>query len=94
MDDHAKKRTHYVPSNTSQQFGQRKGMQFMDIWKLSVTRPDAHLRPLNDCSHVCMPGVSNEWLNFWWHLMVNEAENNDYDELPMSDSWYAAGMPT
>lgn len=66
----------------------------MDIWKLSVTRPDEHLRPFNDCSHSCLPGGPNEWVELHWHLMVNEAENNDYDELPMGDSWYAAGMPT
>lgn len=94
MDDYAKARIQYVPSNTSQHFGRRHGLQFMDIWKLSVTRPDAHLRPVNDCSHSCAPGVANEWLEFWWTLMVNEAENNDYDDPPLGDSWYAAGMPT
>jgi hypothetical protein len=94
MDDYAKSRTHYVPSNTSQHFGRRRGMQFIDIWKLSVTRPDAHLRPANDCSHSCAPGLANEWLEFIWHLMVNEGENDDYDDPPFGDSWWAAGMPT
>lgn len=82
MDEHASHRTDYVPSNTAQQSSRRSGMRFMDLWTMSVKRPDAHLRPENDCSHVCFPGLPNEWLGFMFHLMVNEAENADYDEPP------------
>ncbi|KAJ9105555.1 hypothetical protein QFC19_003537 [Naganishia cerealis] len=57
-------------------------MQFMNLWPLSVTRPDAHLKPSTDCMHFCNPGVPNEWLEFMWHSMVLGAENDDYDELP------------
>lgn len=84
MDEHASRRTGYKPSNTSQQSLRRRGMQFMDLWTMSIKRPEAHLRPENDCSHYCSQGVPNEWLEFQWHLIVNEAENDDYDEpLPV-----------
>lgn len=65
----------------------------MDLWTLSVKRPEAHLGPLTDCSHYCVPGVPNEWVEFMWHLMVVEAENEDYDDPPYGDSWWLAGMP-
>jgi hypothetical protein len=39
------------------------GMQYLDIWPMSVQRPDAHLLPPNDCLHYCygVGGVMEEW---------------------------------
>lgn len=82
MDKHAINRTGYVPATSSQHSTRRSGMRFLDLWTMSVKRPDAHLRPENDCSHYCYPGTMHEWLGFMWHLMVNEAENDDYDDPP------------
>jgi hypothetical protein len=47
-----------------------------------------------DCLHYCSPGVPNEWLGFMWHMMITQAENGDYDDPPLGDSWIVAGMPT
>jgi hypothetical protein len=56
-------------------------MRFLDLWPLSVTRPDAHLKPTADCLHYCSPAVPNEWVSFLWHMMVQQGENDDYDEI-------------
>jgi len=39
------------------------GMQYLDIWPMSVQRPDSHLLPPNDCLHYCygLGGVIEEW---------------------------------
>lgn len=39
------------------------GMQYLDIWPMSVQRPDSHLLPPNDCLHYCygLGGVVEEW---------------------------------
>lgn len=53
-------------------------MRYFDVWPMSVTRPDAHLKPAIDCMHYCIPGVPNEWIAFLWHLMVTDSVNDDY----------------
>jgi hypothetical protein len=53
---------------------------YKDPFALSVTRPDAHLKPQADCLHYCVPSVPNEWVNFLWHSMVMAAQNDDYDD--------------
>ncbi|KAJ9096756.1 hypothetical protein QFC21_005026 [Naganishia friedmannii] len=57
-------------------------MRFMDLWPISVTRPDSHLKSTTDCLHFCSPGVPNELLEYLWHSMVLEGENDDYDDFP------------
>jgi hypothetical protein len=39
------------------------GMQYLDIWPMSVQRPDSHLLPPGDCLHYChgLGGVVEEW---------------------------------
>lgn len=80
FNDYAAKLLDYQPS-TSKHGLQETGssMRYLDLWPLSVTRPDAHLKPQADCLHFCTPGPPNEWVNFLWHSMVLAAQNDDYD---------------
>lgn len=81
FNDYVARLLHYLPS-TSKHYSEKTGssMRYMDLWPLSVTRPKAHLKPQSDCLHFCQPGVVNAWTDFMWHLMVSQAENDDYDE--------------
>ncbi|TFL06240.1 hypothetical protein BDV98DRAFT_588529 [Pterulicium gracile] len=41
---------------------------YMDIWDMSLQRPDAHNEP-SDCLHWCMPVVLNEWTYLLHHVL-------------------------
>ena len=36
-------------------------VRFMNVWPMSVKRPDAHMAPPKDCLHWCLVGVMNAW---------------------------------
>jgi len=36
--------------------------RLMDVWPMSIRRPDAHRSPPGDCLHWCMTGVMNYWV--------------------------------
>jgi hypothetical protein len=80
----------YEPSTSRQPQNDGSHMKFLNLWPLSVTRPDAHLKPTSDCMHFCSPGSPNEWLGFMWHSMVLNGENDDYDE-PRIDEFLLDG---
>ncbi|KAI5832079.1 hypothetical protein K523DRAFT_236055 [Schizophyllum commune Tattone D] len=40
---------------------------YLDIWDMSLQRPDAHLKPGKDCLHYCLPSVFNEWIHLFNH---------------------------
>lgn len=87
MDRYASTRLGYKPFDSNQYLGPtRDALRYLDLWSMSVKRPDAHLIPQVDCSHYCVPGPPHEWLQFMWHLMLIEAKNNDYD-LPNGKWW-------
>lgn len=89
MDQYASSRLGYKPSESNRYLRPtRFAMRFLDLWTLSVKRPDAHLNPMVDCSHFCEPGVTQEWLNLLWHLSVNTAKNDDYDEPSSIQKWH------
>lgn len=93
MDEFAASHLGYKPSDSNRYLRPTKyGMRFLDFWNMSLKRPDAHLKPAIDCMHFCSPGVPNEWLEFMWHLMVIAADNDDYDDIPESDTWFIAAM--
>jgi hypothetical protein len=35
--------------------------RILDVWPMSVKRPEAHFSPDWDCLHWCQPGVQNWW---------------------------------
>ena len=35
--------------------------RLLDVWPMSMKRPDAHQGPPRDCLHWCMIGVMNHW---------------------------------
>ena len=41
---------------------------YLDIWDMSLQRPDAHNEP-TDCLHWCMPVVLNEWTYLLHHVL-------------------------
>lgn len=95
MDKYVASRLGYKPSDSNHYLRPSSyAMRYLDFWTMSIKRPDAHLKPAIDCLHACQPGLPHEWLRFWWHMMVTQAENGDYDEEPVGDSWIAKGMPT
>jgi hypothetical protein len=95
MDKYVASRLGYKPSDSNHYLRPTTyAMRYLDFWTMSLKRPDAHLKPAIDCLHTCQPGVPHEWLRFWWHMMVVGAENGDYDDEPVGDSWIAQGMPT
>lgn len=95
MDKYVASRLGYKPSDSNHYLRPTTyAMRYLDFWTMSIKRPDAHLKPAIDCLHVCQPGVAHEWLRFWWHMMIVGAENGDYDDEPVGDSWIAKGMPT
>jgi hypothetical protein len=80
MDRYASTRLGFKPSDMNFHLNPtHHSARYLDLWSLSIKRPDAHLKG-NDCSHFCLPGLPNEWLQFMWHLMVTAAKNDDYDE--------------
>ena len=36
-------------------------LRYMNVWDMSMKRPEAHLKPPKDCLHWCMVGVMNYW---------------------------------
>jgi hypothetical protein len=36
-------------------------IRYMNVWDMSMKRPEAHLKPPKDCLHWCMVGVMNYW---------------------------------
>ncbi|KAG8907472.1 hypothetical protein FRB99_004048 [Tulasnella sp. 403] len=51
------------------------GLQFWDIWNMSVVRPDAHLGWTGtafDCIHWCSPSVPEWWLRTLWYTFVEQ----------------------
>ncbi len=36
-------------------------LRLVDIWSMSIKRPEAHLRPNGDCLHWCMTGILDYW---------------------------------
>ena len=93
MDGFAASHLGYKPSDSNQYLRPTKyAMRFLDFWNMSLKRPDAHLKPAIECMHYCEPGVSNEWLEFMWHMIVTASVNNDYDDVPESDTWFMAAM--
>ncbi|KAJ9121928.1 hypothetical protein QFC24_004510 [Naganishia onofrii] len=95
MNEWVASRLSYAPSDSNWYLRPtRHALRYMDLWKTSIQRPDSKLKPRIDCLHYCSPGVPNEWLGFMWHMMITQAENGDYDDPPLGDSWIAAGMPT
>lgn len=81
FDNYVATKLNYEPSASRQPMSETGSeMKFMNLWPLSVTRPDAHLKPTSDCMHFCSPGPPNEWLEFMWHLIVMQAVNDDYEE--------------
>jgi hypothetical protein len=36
-------------------------LRYVNVWDMSLKRPEAHLRPPKDCLHWCMVGVMNYW---------------------------------
>lgn len=85
MNRHTSSRLSYQPSTSSVRLRPSpEPLRYLDVWPLSVTRPDAHLKPAIDCMHYCIPSAPNEWISFLWHLMVIDAANDDYiDQEPI-----------
>ncbi|KAJ9108626.1 hypothetical protein QFC20_003324 [Naganishia adeliensis] len=95
MDKYVASHLGYKPSDSNHYLRPTSyAMRYLDFWTMSIKRPDAHLKPAIDCLHFCQPGVAHEWLRFWWHMILIQAENGDYDDEPVGDSWIAKGMPT
>ncbi|KAI5885930.1 uncharacterized protein SCHCODRAFT_02717277, partial [Schizophyllum commune H4-8] len=42
---------------------------YLDIYELSLQRPDAHDSPGVDCLHWCMPAVLDEWSRLLYHQL-------------------------
>ena len=36
-------------------------MRYVDVWEMSIKRPDAHQKPPQDCLAFCQIGVMNYW---------------------------------
>ncbi|KAJ2927342.1 hypothetical protein H1R20_g9758, partial [Candolleomyces eurysporus] len=47
---------------------------FVDLYEMSLQRPDAHGSPGRDCLHWCLPAVYNEWSRHIYHLLYLEME--------------------
>lgn len=77
--------------NKAASIGSKKGirMKLLDIYHLSLLRPDGHPGPYmnfhpfdkdknakvqNDCSHWCLPGPIDTWNNLMMELMLNEGD--------------------
>ena len=90
FDKYVADKLDYAPATSLPRSSDSTEMKFLNLWPLSVTRPDAHLKPTTDCMHFCSPSIANEWLGFKWHMMVLQAENDDYDE-PRIDEFLADG---
>ncbi|TRM64463.1 hypothetical protein BD626DRAFT_491897 [Schizophyllum amplum] len=43
---------------------------YLDIYDLSLQRPDAHDNPGTDCLHWCMPAVLDEWTRLLYHQLT------------------------
>jgi hypothetical protein len=43
-------------------------VDYIDIWNMSIQRPDAHLNPGGDCLHFCPIGVTTQWIQVGWVL--------------------------
>lgn len=56
-------------------------MRYLDIWPMSVQRPDAHLKPMIDCMHYCMPSVPNEWMSV--SARRRASRTNGADAIPL-----------
>lgn len=89
MDRYASTRLGYKPFHSNVYLGPSPdALRYLDLWSMSVKRPDAHLNPQVDCMHYCAGGVMNEWLQFIWHLTLIAARNDDYDRP--NGKWWAS----
>ncbi|KAI8822485.1 GDSL/SGNH-like acyl-esterase family found in Pmr5 and Cas1p-domain-containing protein [Fimicolochytrium jonesii] len=50
----------------------------LDITEISKAREDAH-RSTKDCSHYCLPGVVDVWVDVWLRRIWDECVGNDRD---------------
>lgn len=41
---------------------QTNSLEYLDVWPMSITRPDAHKNPPFDCLHFCLPGPPLTWI--------------------------------
>ncbi|KAJ3205555.1 hypothetical protein HDU82_005128 [Entophlyctis luteolus] len=53
-------------------------VEFLDVWGMSIQRPDAHLDPPHDCLHFCQLGVVSEWNEFHWQSIIFDSVFSDY----------------
>jgi hypothetical protein len=51
--------------------------RLLDIWPMSVKRPDAHMLPGSDCLHWCETGVTDEWFRVGHRLSSSLASCKD-----------------
>ncbi|KAE9409503.1 hypothetical protein BT96DRAFT_984574 [Gymnopus androsaceus JB14] len=42
---------------------------YLDVWDLSLQRPEAHLEPPQDCLHWCLPTVFDDWTKLFYHTV-------------------------
>ncbi|KAF5332207.1 hypothetical protein D9611_008173 [Ephemerocybe angulata] len=47
---------------------------YVDVYEMSLQRPDAHAVPGKDCLHWCLPAVYSEWTRHLYHILYLEME--------------------
>ncbi|KAG5716291.1 hypothetical protein E4T56_gene10626 [Termitomyces sp. T112] len=52
---------------------------YLDLWSLSLQRPDAHSEPGIDCLHWCLPSVLNEWTLHLYHNVFLKSISKEDD---------------
>lgn len=55
--------------------------RLVDIWNMSIKRPEAHLNPPDDCLHFCYTGITDYWQKVSFSFSVGLSANLERCQL-------------